>query len=88
MQIYVEKFYSACQFQSENAACEVVLPYVDERQTDWLQIAPMISFLLELLLPMCHYPSPCLCLAPLPWRRRLVSSDAEHSRHSDERKQL
>lgn len=72
MQIHVGKFY----------------PCMLSKDTDWLQIAPMISFLVELLLPMCHCPSPCPCLAPLTWRHRLVSSDAEHSRHSDERKQL
>lgn len=54
------------------------------RDTNWLQIAPTISFPVELLLPVCSYPSPCLRLAPLTRRHRLVSSDAEHSRHSDE----
>lgn len=58
------------------------------KDTHSLQTAPMITFLLESLLPMWHYPSPCLRLAPLTWRRRLVSSDAEHSRHSDEREPL
>lgn len=72
MQIHVGKLY----------------PCMLSKDTDWLQIAPMISFLVELLLPMCHCPSPCPCPAPLTWRHRLVSSDAEHSRHSDEREQL
>lgn len=65
-----------------------LFPCMLSEDADWLQIALMISFLVELLLPMCHCPSPCPCLAPLTWRHRLVSSDAEHSRHSDERKQL